>query len=90
MHPRTVFQVGVEPNRVDIVMGLTGVRFDTAWARRTHATYADQRVSVIAREDLVRNKSRIGRPQDELDLVALRSAGRPPERKRRRRKKRRA
>jgi hypothetical protein len=69
--PKVVFQIGVEPNRVDIVMGITGVRFDTAWHNRVRAFYDDQPVHVIGREDLLRNKRRVGRPADKLDVQAI-------------------
>lgn len=69
--PRTVFQLGVEPNRVDIMMGLDGVDFDRAWARRVRAMIGGLPVSFIGRADLIRNKRATGRPQDRLDLAKL-------------------
>ena len=30
----TVFQVGVAPNRVDVITGIDAVSFDEAWSRR--------------------------------------------------------
>src|ERR1039457_5830483 len=32
--PTTVFQMGVEPGRVDILQGIAGVQFDDAWEGR--------------------------------------------------------
>ena len=32
--PSSVFQLGMEPNRVDILQGIAGVTFDNAWRSR--------------------------------------------------------
>jgi hypothetical protein len=66
-----VFQMGVPPNRIDIVTSIDGVEFAEAWAGRTETTYDDQAVPVIGRTELVRNKRASGRPQDLLDLEIL-------------------
>ncbi len=31
----TVFQIGIDPNRIDIVCGIDGVTFAEAWPKRT-------------------------------------------------------
>jgi hypothetical protein len=67
----TIFQMGVPPNRIDIVTLIDGVDFREAWAERTQTTYGDQAVPVIGRRHLVQNKRASGRPQDLLDLALL-------------------
>ena len=67
----TIFQIGVEPVRVDIITSVDGVEFDEAWPERVHAEYADQPVSVISRNHLIRNKKTVARPQDLADVDAL-------------------
>ncbi len=69
-----VFQIGVPPNRIDIVTAIDGVEFAEAWSGRAEATYGDQAVPVIGRNELIRNKRASGRPQDLLDLEVLESA----------------
>ena len=69
--PGTVFQIGVPPNRIDIVTAIDGVAFEEAWSDRAKTTYGDQAVPVIGRLHLVRNKRASGRPQDLLDLEIL-------------------
>src|ERR1700674_2798647 len=32
--PGTVFQIGVEPNRIDVLTSVEGLRFEDAWQRR--------------------------------------------------------
>lgn len=66
-----VYQIGVPPNRIDIIMGLEGVAFDDAWQNRVEAPYDGQKVTMIGREELIEVKKRAGRPQDVEDLKAL-------------------
>jgi hypothetical protein len=72
--PNVVFQMGVAPNRIDIVTGIDGVAFSEAWPGRAETTYGDQRVPVIGRRHLVQNKRASARPQDLLDLAILETA----------------
>jgi hypothetical protein len=66
-----VFQIGVPPNRIDIVTSIDGVTFAEAWPNRVESTYGEQRMALIGRGDLVRNKQAAARPQDLLDLSVL-------------------
>jgi Nucleotidyl transferase of unknown function (DUF2204) len=66
-----VFQIGVEPLRVDVLCDISGVTFAEAWPRRVAATYADVPVFVISTEDLIANKRASGRPSDMRDVEAL-------------------
>ena len=67
----TIFQIGVPPNRIDIVTAIDGVDFAEAWPDRVETTYGGQTVPVIGRRHLVQNKRASGRPQDLLDLEIL-------------------
>jgi hypothetical protein len=71
-NPETIFQVGVEPLRVDILAGASGVEFADAWNRREQSAYGDVPVCVIGRDDYVANKRASGRPHDLRDIEALR------------------
>jgi hypothetical protein len=66
-----IIQLGVPPNRIDLVTSIDGVDFDQAWERRVKSEYAGARLLVIHRDDLVTNKKAAGREQDALDLKAL-------------------
>ena len=66
-----VFQIGVAPNRIDILTTIGGVTFDEAWPRRTVVRLWDQPVPVIGREDLIASKRAAGRPQDLADIADL-------------------
>lgn len=66
-----VYQVGIEPNRIDVMMGIQGVEFAAAWANREHSTYGGVSIPIISRQDLIRAKRAAGRPQDLLDAEEL-------------------
>jgi hypothetical protein len=83
---RKVFQMGVEPQRVDILMGIDGVTFATAWENRRPTTYGGVSTFVLGLKDLVRNKQTSGRPQDLLDLKRLRARRAAPVRPKRKRR----
>ncbi len=78
-NPELVYQIGIEPNRIDILMGVSGLSFPTAWRRRVRTTYGDAKVYVLSRHDLIRTKRAAARPQDFLDLKLL---SRPASRRR--------
>jgi hypothetical protein len=74
------YQMGMPPLRVDIMMSIPGVEFETAWKNRELLLLDGVTVPFISRADLIRNKEASGRPQDLLDAENLRKAGREPER----------
>src|SRR5579872_5468196 len=59
-----VFQIGIEPLRIDILVGISGVTFGNAWPRRVTSEYGGIPVNVIGRDDYLANKRASGRPQD--------------------------
>jgi hypothetical protein len=66
-----VIQMGVAPNRIDLLTSLTGVTFDEAWMGRVETVIDGTRINFLGREALVRNKRLTGRAQDKADLEAL-------------------
>ena len=72
MAPGRIVQLGYPPNRVDLITGIDGVDFDSAWHGRVAGRYGSTEVFYLGRDELIRNKSTTGRPQDLLDLAALR------------------
>lgn len=71
--PDVVLQIGVAPNRVDVMTSIDGVGFTEAWEAREMTQYGDQEVPVISREHLIQNKRASGRPQDLIDVQVLES-----------------
>ena len=69
--PGMVFQIGVEPSRIDILTAITGVAFDDAWENRLFIELDDIKLNVIGRDDLIVNKRACGRPKDIADAETL-------------------
>ena len=67
----TVFQMGLPPNRIDILTGLTGVTFDECWAYRVYVNIQGLDIPCIGKEQLLTNKRALGRPQDLVDAAML-------------------
>ena len=74
--PGMVLQIGVAPNRIDVLTQIEGVDFAAAWERRVAGTYGDCPIHVVSCEDLIVNKRTVGRPQDLLDVEELEKAKR--------------
>lgn len=66
-----VFQIGVEPNRIDILTAIDGVPFERAWATRQRGSYGDETMWVIGIDELIVNKRASGRERDLLDVTEL-------------------
>lgn len=73
--PDNVFQIGVAPNRIDILTSITGVEFDEAWQHRKQTQVNGISISVIGREQLLINKRATGRPKDLADAAWLEELG---------------
>ncbi len=69
--PGLMYQMGIAPNRIDILTSADGLEFGAAWCNRVVAHYFDQPVWILARRDLITNKAATGRPQDLADIEAL-------------------
>jgi hypothetical protein len=69
--PGTMFQIGVEPNRIDVITSIEAVSFDDAWARRVRSTYGGVPIHILSKEDLLTNKRALGRPRDLEDVRRL-------------------
>jgi hypothetical protein len=74
--PGLIFQIGVEPIRIDVLTAIDGVQFEEAWADRMISKFADQPVAVLSRGHLIKNKLAAARTQDLADVDALKSKGR--------------
>ncbi|HVW25093.1 MAG TPA: hypothetical protein VHC69_06955 [Polyangiaceae bacterium] len=69
--PGLIFQIGVEPIRIDVITKIDGVSFDQAWPDRVLAHFADQEAGVLSRHHLLANKRASGREKDLLDVKWL-------------------
>jgi predicted nucleotidyltransferase len=73
-NPSSVFQLGHEPARADILQSIDGVDFDEAWPRRIELSLEGVPVHVVSADDLIRNKLASGRLRDLADVEAIREA----------------
>jgi hypothetical protein len=66
-----VIQLGVAPNRIDLLTHISGVAFEDAWDSRELGDMGGLLVPFISREMLKKNKAASGRTQDLADLEHL-------------------
>lgn len=66
-----VFQIGNVPRRVDIITSIDGVMFKDAWVGKLEIEIDSLKLSVIGKEDLLKNKKASGRPKDLVDAKWL-------------------
>ena len=71
LHEDQVIQLGVAPNRIDLLTFISGVNFQDAWATREQGKLGGLIVPFISKEMLKRNKAATGRSQDLVDLEHL-------------------
>lgn len=69
--PGKVVQIGVSPNRIDILTSLTGLTFEKAWENRKPISFGDTPLFVISESDFIRNKRSVGRAQDIVDAEEI-------------------
>jgi hypothetical protein len=67
-----ILQLGVAPNRIDLLREAAPLAFEDAWRRRVEGTYGRARVYWIALEDLLAVKERIDHPRHREDARVLR------------------
>jgi hypothetical protein len=75
MTPGLIFQIGLPPVRVDVLTVIDGVDFVEAWSARMLTQFADQPISVLSKEHLIKNKRAAGRTQDLADVERLEARG---------------
>ena len=66
-------QLGSEPRRIDILTGITGVRFEDAWNNRVTADIDGLSVNILHRDDYIKNKKALGRHKDLADIEEIMS-----------------
>jgi hypothetical protein len=73
-NPELIYQIGVEPNRIDIMMAVPGLEFEAAWNRRAISSYGGQEIFILDLSDLIHAKRTTNRESDRLDLRLLEQA----------------
>ena len=67
-----ILQLGVAPDRIDLLRDVKGARFATAWKNRIRGTYGNSNAYWIDLNSLIRIKSRIDHPRHQEDVRVLR------------------
>jgi hypothetical protein len=65
------FQLGRQPNRIDILTSISGIATDDAWQRKIAGTLSGMDVFYISKPDLIQNKRATGRMKDLADADIL-------------------
>ncbi|MFO0265198.1 MAG: hypothetical protein ACK53V_26550, partial [Planctomycetota bacterium] len=68
-----VYQMGVAPQRIDLLTSVSGVEFDEAWQNRKQVEVSGLSVPVLGLSELIANKLATGRAKDLLDVELLRN-----------------
>lgn len=71
---KLIYQIGVAPVRIDIIMQLPSLKFEKAWENRRKIKFADVQTNIIGIEELIIAKQELGRDQDILDVKNLKKA----------------
>lgn len=66
-----VYQIGLPPQRIDIVTSISGIDFETAWASRHPTRFLGREVFVMDKRHFVQNKRASGRPRDLVDASTV-------------------
>lgn len=71
----TIFQIGVAPNRIDILTSVEALEFSSCFERAKVASYGQIPIRILGKADLIANKRAVGRMQDLLDVQNLEGDG---------------
>ncbi len=69
--PGYFYTMGVPPGRMEILMSVADLSFDSCYASKSEIEFGTRTVPVISKQDLIRAKIAAGRPQDLIDLKKL-------------------
>jgi len=75
-HAEEILQIGIEPDRIDILQQLEGIEFSAAWKNRITDNYGDTSSYWIAIDDLIRAKEMIDNARHQEDVRILREVKR--------------
>ncbi len=74
--PTQVVQIGVAPNRIDLIVSVGDTDFDAAWEKRIETGYGNAPANWIDLDTLIEIKSRIDHPKHQEDARVLREVRR--------------
>ena len=66
-----VYQIGIAPVRVDVMMGIPGMEFDKVWRHRSITSFDGIKANIIGINELIKSKKTAGRQMDIADIESL-------------------
>lgn len=69
--PTQVVQIGVAPNRIDLIVDVGGLDFESAWQRRLVSHYGGSEANWIDLDGLIEIKRAIDDPRHQEDVRVL-------------------
>jgi hypothetical protein len=69
-----IYQIGVAPNRLDVMMHVPGLEFSKAWERKEESTYGGEIIHILHIDDLIHAKKTTNRDEDRTDVKRLEEA----------------
>ena len=66
-----VFRLGRSPLQIDLINEASGIEFDDCYSRREVIVVKDIEISIISKNDLIKNKKASGRHRDLADVEFL-------------------
>jgi hypothetical protein len=67
-----IVQIGLPPNRIDLILSVPGLRFPSSWRKRIRSRYGRAPANWIDLDSLIRAKQRIAHPRHQEDVRVLR------------------
>ncbi len=72
--PTSIFQIGAEGNRIDIMTAVPGLEFKDAWEHRESFLLEDRGFPVLSVQDTIKAAEAANRPKDRARIRALKKA----------------
>jgi len=66
-----IIQLGYEPVRIDLITSIKSCDFQEVWENKTIGAYGKQKAFFIGFDELIKNKQKSGRKQDNVDVSIL-------------------
>ena len=68
---KMIYQIGVAPVRIDILMGVSEIKFENAWKNRKKSKYGGIVINILGVKELIYSKKKAGREHDISDIKKL-------------------
>jgi hypothetical protein len=70
--PNNVIRMGIPPYRIEVLTTIDGIEFESSYSNRIIEKIEGVEISIISKDDLIKNKLSAGRNKDLNDVENLR------------------